>query len=244
MFEQLYLEGGSVLHNLDFWTKVLCLLILVPVAAFVASVWVLMLVSLYVLLLIVLSKVGPGTFWKHVRLYYLLLTVAIMTLSLVFSPGDLSARAVLGIALSVRFAVLTSLGILFSMITDPMEIPIGLLRAKAPHRYGVVMMAAFRMMPLIASKVTTVVEVQRARGARFSLSLRALPRLASELTSLVVPLVYATLETSIALSDTLLARGYDPDARSITVPPASVGKRDIAIAVVSTALLLLSATSY
>jgi energy-coupling factor transporter transmembrane protein EcfT len=100
------------------------------------------------------------------------------------------------------------------------------------------MMVAFRMMPLIANKITTVVEVQRARGARFSFSPLGFPGLASELMSLMVPIVYSTLETSVSLSDTLLARGYDPDAPAITVPPTRVQKWDVVFALLSVALLL------
>lgn len=240
MFEQLYLERGSILHNLDFWTKLLCLLVAIPIPTFIGPPWLLIPISLYLLVLIVLSKVNLQVFWEQVRLYYILLTVAIMILSLAFSDGDLLPRAITGLVLSARFAVSIGCGVLFSMITDPIEIPIGLLRAGVPHRYGIVMMVAFRMMPLIANKVIGVVEVQKARGARFSFSLSGLPRLSSELRSLMIPIVYSTLETSVGLSDTLLARGYNPNAPIITVPPTHLRACDVGVAVISTALLVLA----
>lgn len=244
MFEQLYLKRGSILHNLDLWTKVLCLLLVIPVGTFIAPPWALIPISLCVLLLIALSKVNLRVFWKQVRLYYVFLTAAIMILSLAFSHGSLPSRAITGLVMSARFAVLIGLGILFSMITDPLEIPTGLLRARVPHRYGVVVMVAFRMMPLIANRVTSVVEVQKARGARFSLSLSGLPRLVSGLMSLMIPIVSSTLETSVGLSDTLLARGYDPNAPTITLPPTHLQKWDVGIAVLSIALLVLAVWAY
>lgn len=239
VFEQLYLKRGSILHNLDLWTKFLCLLLVIPAATFIAPPWALIPISLFVLLLIILSKVNLQVFWKQVRLYYALLTATIMILSLAFSYGDLPSRAITGLVMSARFAVLIGLGVLFSIITDPLEIPIGLLRARVPHRYGVMMMVAFRMMPLIANKVTSVVEVQKARGAKFSFSLSGLPRLASQLMSLMIPIVYSTLEVSVGLSDTLLARGYNPNA-SITIPPTHLRKSDVGLTLLSVVLLLLA----
>jgi energy-coupling factor transport system permease protein len=244
VFEQLYLERGSIPHNLDLWTKLLCLLILLPVATFMGPPWTLIPISLYLLLLIGLSKLPVRIFWRQVRLYYVVLTVAIMILSLVFSVGNLPSRAIIGLVLSARFGALIGSGVLFAMITDPIEFPIGLLRAKVPHKYGVTIMVAYRMMPLLANRVTGVVQVQKARGARYSLSLSSLPRLASELMSLMVPVVYSTLEASVGLSDTLLARGYDPNAPTITIPPTHLKKWDVGFALLSALLLVVAVWPY
>jgi energy-coupling factor transport system permease protein len=240
VFEQLYLERGSILHRLDFWTKLLCLLVVIPVATFLAPLWVLLPISLCFVLLVLLSKIELRLFWSSVRLYWVWLTVAVMVLSMVFSAGALLNRAIVGSVLSAKFAILIGLGVLFSMITDPMEIPIGLLRARIPHRYGVVVMVAFRMIPLITDRLNNVVVMQKARGARFRLSVLGLPRFARELASLAIPAVYLTLEISVGLSDTLLARGYDPSAHAITIPPARLTLFDVTLALLCTALLLLA----
>ena len=240
VFEQAYLDRGSALHNMNLWTKVLSLLVAMPLATFIAAPWALMPISLAFGLLIMMSKVKLRVFWRQVRLYYISVAAAMLILSLAFSTGDLPSRAIAGLVLSVRFAVVIGLGVLFSMVTDPIEIPAGLLKARIPHRYGVVMMIAFRMMPLIADKVTGVVEAQRARGAGLSFSGFGLLGIPSRAMSLMVPLVYSTLEASVGLSDTLIARGYDPKAPTITVPPTHVDKRDLGMLLAFTGLFALT----
>jgi energy-coupling factor transport system permease protein len=239
MIKRLFVQKASIIHELDFWTKFLCLLLLFPLSAFIAPVKVLPLLVIIFFALLAFSKIGIGKFWQNTRLYHIPIAIGVILLSLVFSPGVIQERLFYGIILVVRFVLLISLGVLFSMVTNPIEIPGGFLRARLPHKFGITLMVGYRMMPLISDKISTIIDAQRARGAEIKLSLKTLPKLPPILASLLVPILHSTLETSVRLSDTLISRGYNPDGR-ITVPPGRLGYQDFLILITSVIILLLA----
>ncbi len=241
MIAHLYVRKASVVHGLSFWVKFLCLLLLLPLAAFVSSAkMVLLLIAAFVALL-VLSRIGFGMFWRGARLYIISISIGVIFLSLFFSAGAISQKLLLGITLAGRFAALICFGVLFSMVTNPIEIPVGFVRAGIPHRFGVTLMVGFRMMPLISKKIGAVIDAQRARGAEIRLSLRKLPKLFQRLAALMVPILHSTLESSVKLSDTLISRGYNPDSK-ITIPPGKLNVADFAVFFGSSGILILALT--
>ncbi len=239
MIKQLFVQKASMVHDLDFWTKFLCLLLLLPLSAFITSIKFLPLLVIIFLAFLFLSKIGLEKFWQNTRLYHIPITIGVVLLSLVFSPGFLQERFLYGAILAIRFILLISFGVLFSMVTNPIEIPGGFLRAKLPHKYGITLMVGYRMMPLISDKIATIIDAQRARGAEIKLSFKNLPKLAPIAVSLMVPILHSTLETSVRLSDTLISRGYNPDGK-ITVPQTRLGILDVFLLITSLLILVLA----
>ncbi len=239
MIAQLYVRKASVVHNLSFWVKFLCLLLLLPLAAFVSSARMVLLLLAVFAVLLVLSKIGFGRFWKVAGLYIISISIGVMMLSLLFSGGVVSQRLVIGLVLAARFSALICFGVLFSMVTNPIEIPVGFVRARIPHRFGVTLMVGFRMMPLISKKISAVIDAQRARGAEIKLSLRKLPKLFQRLAALMIPILHSTLESSVKLSDTLISRGYNPDGK-ITIPPGKLNAADFVVFFTSAGVLVLA----
>lgn len=225
MIKPLFIQKASVVHALNFWTKFLCLLLLLPLSAFVSPAKFLPIIALGFIILLLVSKIGAEKFWQNTKLYHIPITIGIILLSLAFSPGMLKARLLTGLILAIRFILLISFGVLFSMVTNPIEIPGGFLQARLPHKYGITLMVGYRMMPLISDKISKVIDAQRARGADIKLSFKNLPKLVPLVSSLMVPILHSTLETSVRLSDTLISRGYNPDGK-ITVPPTKLGLSD------------------
>ena len=218
MIKELYIQATSPIHSLNFWVKFLVFLLFLPLASFLAKPSFLVVLVIAFLLLVYSSKIGLGKFWNLTKLYIIGISFGVIILSLFFSPGDLNNKLFLGLVLAVRFILLISFGMLFATITNPIEIPTGFLQAKIPHKYGVTLMVGYRMMPLLARKIQSVIEAQRARGAQIELSFSGLPKLTLVSAALLVPILHSTLETSVRLSDTLISRGYDPDGK-ITTPP-------------------------
>lgn len=239
MIKQLFVQKASVIHDLDFWTKFLCLLLLFPLSTFIAPVKFLPLLIAIFIAILLLSKIGLEKFWQNTRLYHIPITIGVVLLSLVFSPGVLQERFLYGAILAIRFILLISFGVLFSMVTNPIEIPGGFLRAKLPHKYGITLMVGYRMMPLISDKIATIIDAQKARGAEIKLSLKALPKLPPIFASLLVPILHSTLETSVRLSDTLISRGYNPDGK-ITVPRTKLGILDVFLLIGSLLILVFA----
>ncbi len=232
MIADLYIRTASIVHSLNFWTKFLVLLLFLPLAAFLAKPNLLPALAVILLLLLFFSKVGFNKFWSLSRLYLVSISIGVIMLSLFFSPGGFEERFFLGFILAVRFILLISFGMLFAMVTNPIEIPMGFLQARLPHKYGITLMVGLRMMPLLSGKIQTVVEAQKCRGASFKFSFKDLPGLGNRLASLLVPILHFTLETSVQLSDTLISRGYNPDGK-ITRPPLKLSVFDIFLMLLS-----------
>lgn len=164
------------------------------------------------------------------------MAVGVILLSMFFSYGALQQRLLLGLVLALRFVLLISFGVLFAAVTNPIEIPVGFIKARIPHRFGVTLMVGFRMMPLISRKISSVIDAQKARGAEIKPSLRKLPQLFQRLGALMIPILHSVLESSVKLSDTLISRGYNPHGK-ITVPPTKLSFADFAVFFISVLVL-------
>ncbi len=234
--KELYIQKTSLIHDLDFWTKFICLLVLMPISSFLAPPKLLLVIAFFFIVLSFTSKIGLKRTWNATKLYNIPALIGITSLAIIFSQGTLPNRLIEGLILSTRFIVLICFGVLFAMVTNPIEISTGMLKVKIPHKYGITVMIAFRMLPLISQKIKNVIDSQRARGARLELKVKNLPQLIPQFTSLMVPILHSTLETSVKLSDTLISRGYDPDGR-ITTPPNKFKKGDYLLFLLSGALL-------
>lgn len=238
MIGNLFVQKKSIIHDLDFWTKFVCFLLFLPLSAFLASPKVLLVLLGFLVLLLFLSYIGLIKFWQSAKLYLIPLSIGIIVLSLLFSSGNFETRFLEGLILVIRFTVLISFGILFAMTTNPIEIPGGFLRAHLPHKFGITLMVGYRMMPLISNKITTVINAQKARGANTGFSLKNPGQFFYFASSLIVPIIHSTLETSVRLSDTLISRGYDPEGK-ITVPETKFSLFDYLIFSFALAITLL-----
>lgn len=238
MFVNTFIEKQSIVYDLNFWTKLVCFSLLLPLASFLSPTDLLPLLTAIFILVFLLSKINFLNFWKSVRVYILSITVGLAALSTIFYTGALQERIIYGAVLAVRFSLLISFGVLFSMVTNPIEIPSGFMQARIPHKYGVTLMVAYRMMPLLSKKITTIVNAQKARGASFKFSVKHLGKFFYQLASLMVPLLHSTLEMSVRLSDALISRGYDPDGE-ITITPAKSSFYDFLLVTLSTFALII-----
>jgi energy-coupling factor transport system permease protein len=183
-----------------------------------------MVVSLVIFLL---SNIGTRMVWNAVKPYFIASILGVTVLSIIFCGEASWLSATLnGLELGVKFIVLIFLGILFSMTTSPIEIVLGLVRVGLPHYYGITVMVAFRMLPIVSQKIQNVVDAQRARGAKIDLRFQALPMLPAHIAALVVPVLHSTLETSVEFAEVLISRGYDPN-RPVTLPPQDWGGADV-----------------
>lgn len=239
MIKNLYIEKSSIIHNLNFWTKFICLLLILPLVSFVAETSLLPFLVLIFLLILLFSKIPLSKFWKTTKGYVIPIFFGLMVLSLVFSEGTINEKLFSGLLLAIRFILLIAFGIFFSMITNPIEFPMGFMQVGIPHRFGVTLMVGYRMMPLLSKKISTIIDAQKSRGADFRFRLYKIGDFFQRIFSLIIPIIHSTLETSVKLSDTLLSRGYDPYGK-ITKPKIIFGFNDIIISIFSIGITILA----
>lgn len=235
--KELYIQKISLIHELNFWTKFICLLVLTPISAFLAPPKLLLIIVFFFIVLLFTSKISLKKIWNLTKFYNIPIATGVILLALIFSQDILLNRLIEGLILSLRFIILICFGVLFAMVTNPIEIPTGMLKARIPHKYGITVMLAFRMLPLISQKIKNIIDAQRARGSSLKLNIKSLPRLLPRLISLMVPILHSTLETSIEFSDTLISRGYNPNGK-ITIPPSKFKKSDYVLLLFSGLLLV------
>ncbi|MHA1757332.1 MAG: energy-coupling factor transporter transmembrane component T family protein [Promethearchaeota archaeon] len=237
MSEQIFVEETSIIHDLGFWTKFICLLILLPLSCFLLNPLLLFLPLIVLVIMIFASKVGLCRFLSFSRNYFVAIIIGITLLGLIFYSGNIEQKLTDAAILAARFIILIGFGIMFSMVTKPIEIPWGMIEIKIPHKYGITLMVGFRLIPLIRKEFRSIIDAQKSRGAH--LSIFFFPRIFQILKSIFLPLIYSTLNLSIKMSDTLIARGYNPHAR-MTIPPYKIKISDVIVFVFSIALLFFS----
>ncbi len=243
MINSFYIQKKSIIHDLDFWTKFLSMLLIFPLTAIIAPAKMLPFIVILLIIFQQISGVSFKKFWSMTKSYNIPTTIGVVILSLLLSEGTMIERLENGLIFAVRFIVLISFGVLFSMTTNPIEIPSGMMKVKIPHKYGVTIMVGYRMMPLISSKIKRVMDAQMARGANIKFSIKNFRKFLTNVLSLMIPILHSTLETSVKLSETLISRGYNPDGK-ITVPPSKFNKWDFLFIFSSLIILIITFVKY
>ena len=209
---------SSVVHRLNCWTKLIIFLVVVPVCGFVMPLPGTLALLLVFACVFLLARIPFRRFWKAAGLYMMGLLVAVLILSGLLLTGPFLER--LGVAASfvLRLFVMLCFGVLFTLTTNPRELPSAFLRVGLPHRFGVTLLVAMRMVPLISQRVRTIIDSQRARGLRLNLADLFRRRRMGVVEAFIIPILNCTMKTSVHMSDTLISRGYDPHGK-VTLPP-------------------------
>ncbi len=70
-----------------------------------------------------------------------------------------------GLAQGLRFATMIASGLLIAWTTEPRDLLLGLIRLRLPYGIAFMFITSIRFLPILISELTTVIEVQRLRGA-------------------------------------------------------------------------------
>ena len=204
-----YTPRPSVIHGLDIRSRFLFLLFAIPAAGFIGGWEIVCFLVALLIFLIAYSKIGFKIFWDNIKVFVIAVTVALLVLCFFLASGSIIDRIYSGILYSLRFDIFIIAGVLFAMTTNPNDIPQALMKMRIPHRYGIVVMLGFRLYPTLMQKSRTIMDAQRCRGIELKPSFRHPKTFITALTTLLIPLLIATLEAGAGLGDTLSARGYD-----------------------------------
>ncbi len=232
---------STFFDSTNFFTKFIAFLIVAPILCLISPIKYLFIFLIFFLVAIFLSK-QSFKFLKMVKIYILIagsITIIIITS---FGHGTFSERFTTSLIVALRIMSVISTGLFFSIIVTPKEIPQALINVGVPHKFGIVLMVAYRMIPITKKKIENIIIAQRCRG----LSIRIFPisfsRITTFLISIFVPIVYSSLETSIRFSDTLLSRGYNPDG-NITYKKLKFSLIDFLVLFLFLGLLVISLTT-
>ena len=236
-----YYAADSTVHRLDPRTKLMATLVYIFVLFMVQNpIWYLP-VCVTLLLLYRYAKVPFGYFFKGLRGIVLLLFFT-FTMRLLCTPGTeitsfwifvITEEGVQkAIRLTVRIALMISGASLLSYTTTPRALADGLEKGLSflekvgvpIHSMAVIIMIAFRFIPVLTEETNILIEAQKARGAEFENC--SIWKKCKNICMMLFPLFLSTIRRSTDLAMAMEARGYRENHPTTRMYPLIYTKTD------------------
>ena len=236
-----YYPKESVVHQLDPRTKLMGTLVYIIVLFLVKNpLWYLVCLGI-ILLLYRLANVPFSYFLRGLRGIAILLIFTFF-FRMVCTPGKAVAEFWIftvtqegihkSICLTSRIALMITGASLLSYTTTPRVMADGLEKSfsflekiKVPIRdMAVIVMIAFRFIPIMIEETNALMDAQAARGAEFEHC--SVFKKCKNVFSLLVPLFLSSVRRSSDLAMAMEARGYGGDRPSSRMYPLIYKKKD------------------
>ena len=245
----------SPVHDLDAAAKIACVILLI-VAVFLAdSPYTVLGFTLLIFAIIYLSGLPSLQILRGLRAVLIILIITSIT-QLLFSPGkvlvsigpiDITNTGITnGILYSLRIVLLTLLISLLTLTTAPTDLVRGFERLFKPltwlripvYRLAMVLMLAFRFLPVLLTRADDIVTAQISRGADFES--KNLLRRTTALFPLLLPLFVACFRDAEELSLAMACRGWRGDASRNSYRESHLHGSDLIALLLSLAALALA----
>jgi energy-coupling factor transport system permease protein len=209
-------------HNLNPLVKFLICAAIIALALVLEDPVSLLILLIITLLIVIEARINRG--WVFYAKISLWIGVFIVTLNLVLSQsGDtilFQARLnlplfetlritleslVFGIVMALRLVVVISAFAVLSLTLSPNEMLRVMIRFKIPAGSVFLVSLATRFVPSLLDDVDTLMDVQRARGAK-------LKRIRGK-GPIIIPLLSNSLERSVSVAEAMEARGFSGEFR-------------------------------
>lgn len=219
-----YIVGDSFIHKLDPRTKILISLLFIIVLFLVNNFPGYIVVFLFLMLCIVVSKVPFRYIYKGLKpIFILMLITAVFNIfftkgeTLLYQVGFLKIYKeglVLAAFMIIRLTFLIAGTSLLTLTTSPIELTDGIERLLNPfkkigvpaHELAMMMTIALRFIPTLMDETDKIMKAQMARGADFESG--SLINRAKSLVPLLVPLFISSFRRAEELAMAMEARGY------------------------------------
>jgi len=236
-----YYPADSILHRLDPRVKFVSTLVYI-VSLFVFSSWLgYGVAALFLVAMIVLSKVPFGFMIKGLKPIMVLLLIT-MFFNLVFTPGEvlwsfwilkITKEGIrLAIKMGIRLVFLIIGASIMTLTTTPNQLTDGLERLLRPlnkihvpvHEIAMMMSIALRFIPILTEELDKIMKAQMSRGVDFE-SGNILER-GKKLIPVLVPLFIAAIRRASDLAMAMDARCYNGGEGKTRLHPLIYEKRD------------------
>lgn len=236
-----YYPEESAIHRLDPRTKLMATLVYILVLFLVKNPWWYLVCFSVLLLLYKLAKVPFSYFLQGLRGITILLVFTFF-FRMVCTPGKVVEEFWIfaitqegiykAIRLTARIALMISGASLLSYTTTPRAMADGLGKAflflekiKIPvNDMAVIVMIAFRFIPIMIEEMNSLMDAQAARGAEFEHC--SVFKKCKNIFSLLMPLFLSSVRRASDLAMAMEARGYSGDRPSSRMYPLVYQKAD------------------
>ena len=247
-----YYPADSILHRLDPRVKFVGTIVYV-ISLFLFHNWGYLLGTVFLAVMIKLSKVPFKFITKGLKSIFVLLAIT-MVFNILFTPGEVLVRIWKititreGVAMACRMSVrliflmigssLMTLTTTPNQLTDALESLLGpLKKIHVPvHELAMIMSIALRFIPTLIEETDKIMSAQKARGADFESG--SIIQKAKALIPILVPLFVSAIRRAEELATAMECRCYHGGEGRTRLPVLQYAGRDyaaLALGVVITA---------
>lgn len=219
-----YIPSDSLLHKMDPRAKLLLVFLFVCVIFFANNVMSYLVLAIFTILLIGLSRVPVRYLYNGLKpiLFLIIFTFILQVLftkegRLLYDLGWLEiyeGGLIQGLFISIRFTLLILVTSLLTLTTSPIEITDGmeellkpLKRWKMPvHELALMMSIALRFIPTLMEETDKIMKAQTARGVDFTSG--PIKQRVKAIVPLLVPLFVSSFKRAEELATAMESRGY------------------------------------
>jgi len=223
-----YIPLDSIIHRLDPRAKLISLLIMIVAVFLPESWWAYLVVAIFVLLELFLSKININLVIKAFKplifMMVFLLVINILTVKqgdilLTIGTFSIYSDAIFNtLYIVVRLLLMVMITTVLTATTKPLDLTLGLESLMKPleifhfptHELAMMISIALRFIPTIIEETIRIMNAQKSRGVDFEEG--SLSQKIVAILSLIVPLFSVAFERAYELADAMDARCYVPGA--------------------------------
>ncbi|MGI6511866.1 MAG: energy-coupling factor transporter transmembrane component T family protein [Catenisphaera adipataccumulans] len=222
-----YLPLGSIVHEMDPRSKIMIMLFLMISIFIPAGVWGYVLIGIYIMICLVLSKLEFSYALRSMRpmvwmMVFLLIIncFAIRTGTLwfsIFGLGIYSDAIYQTLYIVVRLTLMIIITTILTATTKPLDLTLGIEKLLKPfekiglpaHIIAMMISIALRFIPTLIEETQRIMNAQASRGV--DMENGSFKEKIMAVLSLVVPLFVSSFDRADQLANAMEARGYDPN---------------------------------
>lgn len=135
-----------------------------------------------------------------------------------------------GMVQGLRFATMTAFGLLVTWTTEPRDILLGLTALKVPYGLAFMFITSVRFLPTLISEISTVVSVQRLRGAN---PVKIGPGSIRSAVSVLTPVLANCVRRASILGSSCESRAFNPTGARSSLVEMHWRGRDLAVCTIA-----------
>ncbi|MCH5159168.1 MAG: energy-coupling factor transporter transmembrane protein EcfT [Clostridiales bacterium] len=221
-----YYPAKSIVHRADPRFKLIILLLYIVMTMFCESFVSFGLLSFFVIITVILSRVPPLKVLKSLRLVLVIVLITTVLMMVFYTEEGEAALAEWGIfhiylggiyasvKLAWRLMLLVTMPTLLTLTSTPTELCDGLESLMSPlkklrfpvHELALIMSIALRLIPTLVEETDKITSAQKARGAAFE-SRNPFKKIKA-MIPVLIPLFVSSFRRADELADAMDSRCY------------------------------------
>lgn len=249
-----YYQCDSVLHRLDPRVKLIGVLVYITTLFVFKNIAAFGVISLFLGLMIVLSKVPVSYMLRGMKSIALLIAFSVF-FNMILTPGEVlytvgpvsvtKQGIKTAIYMTVRLVYLIAGSSLMTLTTTPNQLTDGMERLLSPlrifklpiHEISMMMSIALRFIPILMEETDKIMKAQMARGADFETG--NMIQRAKNMVPLLVPLFISAFKRANDLAMAMEARCYRGGEGRTKMKPLKYNRNDFGAFILLTVYFIL-----